>query len=182
MTDAFDDDADLGADEADQPAPPDPPDPSDEPDDESEHGFPIRGYAWGQPIPALDRIPRERWREVMAPLRPMARKSAANAVALGGISAALALVGELEIADAAPQAAALDAPPPRLPAGSPPKHPNASSRQINFRLAAGQYERLVRAAGLYGVRPTTLARMMTVAGVDRALYEARRAHEQEKPW
>ena len=42
------------------------------------------------------------------------------------------------------------------------------------RLGAKEYERLVAAARLFAMRPSTLARVLTVRGVDRALYEEQR--------
>jgi hypothetical protein len=32
-------------------------------------GMPIRGWHYGEPIPNLDQIPKERWRAVLKPLR-----------------------------------------------------------------------------------------------------------------
>jgi hypothetical protein len=46
-----------------------------------------------------------------------------------------------------------------------------ASRQIGVRLRPKQFERLLEAARLYGVRPTTMARMMIVRGTN-ALHDA----------
>ena len=46
-----------------------------------------------------------------------------------------------------------------------------ASRQLGVRLRPEQFERLLEAARLYGVRPTTLARMMIVRGT-KAIQEA----------
>jgi hypothetical protein len=50
-----------------------------------------------------------------------------------------------------------------------------SSRQVNFRLGPEGHSRLVEAAQFYGMRPSTFARLLTVRGVDAALYEKRSA-------
>jgi hypothetical protein len=142
------------------------------------HGFPVSGYQYGQPVPVLRLIPKERWREVMAPLGPAARRAAANSADSEDISVAMALVGELAIADGAGKAAALTSPPPAVPGATPGPHVCRGSRQINFRLGPTQYERLVQAAAIFRMRPTTLARVLTVSGVDRALYEERRARQE----
>jgi hypothetical protein len=130
-------------------------------------GMPIRGWHYGEPIPDLDRIPQEQWREVLAPLRRATRQ-----VAMSGTQrdfrAAAVLVGEL-LADDRPTD--LEEPPP-MPAGAPPAR--GAGRQVNFRLGAAEYERLMAAARLFAMRPATLARVLTVRGVDRALYEERR--------
>jgi hypothetical protein len=69
-------------------------------------GMPIHGWHGGDPVSDLDRMGKERWREVLAPLRHATR--------------------------------------------------------------------LAEAARLFAMRPTTLARVLTVRGVDRALHEHQR--------
>ncbi len=136
-------------------------------------GMPIAGYLGGEPIPHLGRLPRERWRASLEPLMHRTRRRAVSTVrSPEDASVALALVGELELDDGAAVERAQSAPPPRLPAGALPA--TASSRQVNFRLGPREYARLERAAELFAARPTTLARMLTVRGVDRVLYEERR--------
>lgn len=78
-------------------------------------GMPIRGWHYGEPIPDLDRIPQERWREVLAPLRRRTRQVAMSATQ-GDVRAAAILVGELSVDDRSLDAA----PPPGMPAGAPP--------------------------------------------------------------
>jgi hypothetical protein len=46
-----------------------------------------------------------------------------------------------------------------------------TSRQLGIRLRPKHWERLLEAARLYGVRPTTMARMMIVRGTN-AIYDA----------
>jgi hypothetical protein len=46
-----------------------------------------------------------------------------------------------------------------------------ASRQLGLRLRPKQFERLLETARLYGVRPTTMARMMVVRGIN-AIYDA----------
>ena len=141
-----------------------------------EDGIPIHGHHCGEPIPDLRRIPRERWREVLRPLRQRTRRySLASSGSLW--REAVQVVSELDIEDPAPfmaRSAASD--PPRMPAGVAPSR--APARQISFRLDADEYGRLCAAAELYSLRPTTLARVLTTRGVDRALYEERRSREE----
>ncbi len=134
-------------------------------------GMPIHGWDRGEPIPDLDRIPRERWREVLAPLRRSTRESARSRVQ-SDVVAASVVIGELWLADGDARHRAVEAPPPGMPAGSPPLR--GAGRQVSFRLGAEEYERLVTAADLFAMRASTLARVLTVRGVDRALYEASR--------
>jgi hypothetical protein len=136
-------------------------------------GIPISGYCGGEPIPDLNALPQERWLEVLRPLRPSTRSLATSRThSPAAARVALEITGELIIEDATARAAAEEAPPPRMPLGDPPAR--GSSRQISFLLGPGEHARLVEAAELFALRPTTLARVLTVRGVDRALYEARR--------
>jgi hypothetical protein len=130
-------------------------------------GMPIRGWHYGEPIPDLDRIPQERWREVLAPLRRGTRRVAMSGTQRDFRSAAI-LVGELLADDGRVDLGA----PPAMPTGAPPAR--EAGRQVNFRLGATEHDRLVAAARLFAMRPATLARVLTVRGVDRALYEERR--------
>ena len=137
------------------------------------HGdIPITGYNRGEPIPDLRRLPQERWREVLKPLRPFNRRRAvASAATPADASAALALVGGLMLEDPPPGAL-----PPATPMpGQVPAPQRGSSRQVNFRLGPEEHSRLVEAALVYGLRPGTFARLLTVRGVDAAMYEKRRA-------
>ena len=134
-------------------------------------GMPIHGWLRGEPIPNLDRIPQERWREVLAPLRHATRQVARSHTQRDVVAASI-LVGDLWLEDGAARERAVSAPPPGMPAGALPAR--AIAHQVNFRLGAGEYERLVEAAELFAMRPTSLARVLTVRGVDRALHEARR--------
>jgi hypothetical protein len=128
-------------------------------------GMPIRGWHHGEPVPDLDRIPKERWRAVLAPLRPGTRTVAMSGTQRDFIAAAV-LVGDL-LADDGPA----DTAPPAMPAGAPPRR--GAGRQVNFRLGPDEHDRLVAAARLFAMRPTTLARVLTMRGVERALYEER---------
>lgn len=137
------------------------------------HGdIPIRGYNRGEPIPDLSVLPQERWREVLTPLSPYTRQLAKGTV--GSMSDALAaniLVGDLLVTAPAPSLAVAPAPMPRSVADPPAR---GSRRQVNFRLSADEHARLTQAARAFGMRPGALARLLTVRGVDRAVYEERR--------
>jgi hypothetical protein len=134
-------------------------------------GMPISGWHRGEPIPALDRIPQDRWREVLAPLSRATRQFARSASQSDVIAAGI-LIGELSLEDGDARARAEAAPPPPMPAGAPPAR--GDRRQVNFTLGPEEHERLREAARLFAMRPTTLARVLTVRGVERALYEHRR--------
>lgn len=137
--------------------------------------IPIRGYNRGEPVPDLGRLSQDRWREVLLPLGPFTRQLAMSTVAtVADATAAAALVGELSVVAQAPR---LTAPaPPAMPraagagaaAGGGPRH------QVNFRLGPDEHAKLLEAARTFGMRPGTLARVLTVRGVERALYDARR--------
>ena len=133
------------------------------------HGdIPICGYNRGEPVPDLALLPRERWREVLSGLSPYGRQLAKNTVATtdDAIAAGI-LVGDL----------AAESPPPRLSA--PPPMPRAVAEppargprlQVNFRLTPDEHGRQLEAAKAFGMRPAALARLLTVRGVNRALYD-----------
>lgn len=132
----------------------------------------------GKPIPDLSRLPEEQWREALRPLSRYGRIRAQNTAPPQRIMVAMALTGELLLEDDARRARATAAPPAEMPVGEPPpltqRPSDASRRQVNFRLGAGEHARLVEAARLFGMRPSVLARVLTVRGVDRALSDARR--------
>jgi len=134
-------------------------------------GIPITGYYRGEPIPDLDALPQDRWLEVLRPLGHWPRIHAIARVSTPErAQAAREVEGQLLFEEGPPRFE--DEPAPPLPAGAPPPH--GSSHQINFRLGPGEHARLVEAAKLFAMRPTTLARVLTVRGVNRALYEERR--------
>ena len=98
---------------------------------QTDDGIPIRGYYHGEPVPDLRRLPRERWREALRPLR---HGTAGSTVATeADFSAIASLNGKLLLEDGRSRAIG-QAPPPRMPVAD-----------------------------------------LTVRGVDRALYEERRA-------
>jgi hypothetical protein len=80
------------------------------------------------------------------------------------------LVGELILGDAESRAG--HPPPPSAAAGA--TLARGPARQVGFRLGADDYERLRRVARLYGMRPSALARVLTVRGVGLALHDERR--------
>ncbi len=136
-------------------------------------GIPICGHCGGEPIPDLNALAQERWLEVLRPLSPSTRREATSRLhTVAQAHAALEIRGRLWLEDAATKAHAEDAPPPQMPAGAPPAR--GASQQINFRLGPNEHARLVAASKLFAMRPTTLARVLTMRGVERALYEERR--------
>lgn len=134
-------------------------------------GIPITGWYRGEPIPDLNALPQDRWLEVLRPLSHWPRVHAtAGLRTVEQAQQGLMIKGQLLIEDGRP--AALEGPPPRMPSGAPPAR--GASRQVNFRMGPQEHARLVEAARLFAMRPTALARTLTIRGVDRALYEQRR--------
>lgn len=133
--------------------------------------IPITGYNRGEPIPDLRRLPQARWREALRPLSGFTRQlSVGSAATPAEAQSAFVLLGELMLEDR-PASALPPAPRVPGPAAAPAR---GSSRQVNFRLGPEEHARLVEAARLYGLRPGAFARVLTVRGVDAALYEERR--------
>jgi hypothetical protein len=136
-------------------------------------GMPITGYYRGEPIPDLDALPQDRWLEVLRPLSFWPRTHAVSRVStLERAQAALEVKGQLLLEDGRRSRSLDDGPPPPLPAGAPP--PRGTSHQVNFRLGPAEHANLLEAARLFAMRPTALARVLTVRGVHSALYEERR--------
>lgn len=100
-----------------------------------------------------------------------ARKRSARLRTVEQAREAGVIKGQLIQEDPAPHARDALRAAPRMPAGAPPPR---GGRQIKFRLGPQEHARLVEAAKLFAMRPATLARTLTVRGVERALYEERR--------
>jgi len=143
-------------------------------DDSCSHdGNPIRGYYFGEPVPDLNALPRERWPDVLRPLRERTQRRAVSGLhSKEAVVAGQILVSDLMMEHTAARTRAREAAPPRMPRGAPPTR--GSLRQVNFRLGPDEHARLLEAARLFGMPPTTLARVLTVRGIDAALYEQRR--------
>ena len=121
-------------------------------------------------IPDLNAIPREEWKAALKPLCEMDRRKAVGWIrgSMETVNEGIALIGYLMLEDPPP---IRDIPTPSLPAGprgveAPPRH-----RAVSFRLSTSQYARLHTLAEALAMKPTTLARMMVVRGVDQALRE-----------
>lgn len=142
--------------------------------DEERYGFPIVTHYDGEPVPALSDIPRDRWEDVLLPLRSRTRMASLTYLrTVDDAQAAFAVVGGLpERSDAQARAAAQGVIPRLPPRGPLPER--RAGRQVGFRLGLEDHARLTEAAGLFGVRPATLARILAVRGVNAALAEERR--------
>lgn len=133
----------------------------------------ILGRTGGEPIPDLGRLPPEQWKAALRPLTVPARRYAlAEAPSRPEIDG-LVLQAELEFEDWEREAnlresveSGVSIPAPSIPRA-------ARGRQINFRLGPTGAEQLDRAAALLGMKPTTLARALTINGVGRILFENR---------
>jgi hypothetical protein len=124
---------------------------------------------FGDPVPDLKRIPRERWPDALALVSSEARAVAGQAF-LGDPEATMYIV-QLD----------LELPPARWkPATPAPSIPAARvrgagggefGRQLNVRLRPDDHEALARAARLFAMTPTQLARTFIVDGARQALAE-----------
>ena len=123
-------------------------------------------------IPDLSKLPQDQWLDALRPLSFHDRIRAQNTLPQHKVGFAIALVGELMSDERAARVGPIPAPPIPIPVGDPP--PRGPRRQVNFRLGPGEHARLLDVAGMFAMRPNTLARLLVVRGVDRALRDARR--------
>jgi hypothetical protein len=142
----------------------------------SEHDEPIptRGKMGAYPVPDLSRLPRERWAEALRQVPFAVREKAAWTLGdLKTITEAGVLAREIEAQEQDRRKAARDAIafPGPLPGGrgALPRRPRY--QQVNFRLLRGQHERLCEAAAMLGMKPTQLARTLTLRGVAQVIAE-----------
>lgn len=139
--------------------------------------YPVKGWLLGEPLPDLDRLPRARWREVLAPLSSRARDWTIRRVAPENIVAAVELDLELagedeERREAMRRVAARGQSLPE------PRVARTVARQLNLKVSAEQMVDLRRLAEMLSLRPTQLARMLVLSGVRRMLYEEGRRAPQ----
>jgi len=138
--------------------------------------YPVKGWLLGEPLPDLDRLPRARWREVLAPLSSRARDWTIRRVAPENIVAAveldLELAGEDEKRREAMRRVAA-----RGQSLPEPRVARTVARQLNLKVSAEQMADL-RLAEMLSLRPTQLARMLVLSGVRRMLYEEGRRAPQ----
>lgn len=134
------------------PAPPDPP----------------RGYPW------LADLPREEWRAALEQVPSHLQRFAWGNSGLStfeDLSEVQQLLGIILVentfrrSDAGPRSSVLPAPDLPPLAGPEPR------RQVNVRLGDGDHARLQRAASRNAMRPTALARLLIVRGVNSLLVE-----------
>jgi hypothetical protein len=136
-------------------------------------GIPITGWFKGEPIPDLNALPQDRWMEVLRPLSHWPRTHAtATLRTVDEARVAATIKGRLLLEGRPRGIGPVEDAPPRMPDGAPPAR--GAGRQINFRLGPDEHARLAEAAELFAMRPTALARVLTMRGVNRVLYEERR--------
>lgn len=147
--------------------------------------FPITGHHWGQPLPDLRLIDRERWVDALAPLEKPSRIVALSNCHMHELDDEMVGVFvELMLRDG--QRSRLKAeefhratPPPAGRVESKDvirerRRYAAGGRQINLRFGPEDYRSLARAADEHGLKPTQLARLLVVNGLRRIEYERRR--------
>src|SRR2546423_8025823 len=141
--------------------------------------FPIRSWYRGEPVPALRKIDRSRWREAVTPLSHGARMEGAQAAPKRGVldpEDAMILVTKMELEDGG-RRTALGRVAERPPTQTPPRASTGevrNTRQMNVRLSLRQFAELATAAALLGMKPTQLARQFILAGTGPVLYQHRR--------
>jgi len=144
------------------------------PDDRED--FPIIQTGLYTSMPDLARIPKERWREALAPFSPIARRNAVRTLRDPKEQFdAMLIAGDCAKADAEARArmgrATEDV---RIPAPAPEaRRGPRRTHQVNVRLYPRDFDRLARAAGVLAATPTELARILIVRGTARVLDEAR---------
>jgi hypothetical protein len=141
---------------------------------------PVSGRHGIHPVVDLNRVPEDRWVEVLLRFDPSTYKIALarfNPPDQATVRRAMAAVGRamLESAARAPHVPPdAWAHPPGLPTPEPRSaRARRGRRQVNFRLGPDHYRKLVRAAELMSMTPTRLAGLLVVRGVDQILREAR---------
>jgi hypothetical protein len=124
-------------------------------------------------VPDLAAIAESQWAAVLAEVPSDMRWKAMDRLPLERRTKALEIVLEVGEAEDRRRKAARDemAFPHPLPGGSGPLPARRPERQVAFRLRAEQYDDLVEAAHIVGLKPAQLARMMTVRGVAQVLHE-----------
>lgn len=126
-------------------------------------------FRWnGHAIPDLAQIDERDWVGVLKTLRRPIQAVAVN-TAPGGVSNYL--YNHMALFDRPPPISKAVERAVSSPLGVPsPKVPGRPRRrQVNFRIEHDEYDRLREAARRLGVRPTELARLFTMSGVNRAL-------------
>ena len=151
---------------------------SDVPVADEQAGYPVMEWYQGQPVPNLNEIEQDRWREVLTPLTQPVRNAAARRVA-GSLEASrqagiLAVTLDLEDGAREQEMRQRAARPHTLPAPAARDALESASRQVNFRISSRQHERLAEAAQRIGAKPGQLARLLTMRGIEHMLWEERR--------
>jgi len=118
-------------------------------------------------LPRLEDLPRAEWPSVLKPLTARDRYRAAHRVTAELFSEAIVLAAELDLVDVPVHAQVVEGAPVPGVDVTPPLR--TSPRQVSFRIADKEDARLRRAAGLVGLRPAQLARLLVLRGVDGLL-------------
>ena len=144
--------------------------------------WPVASW-WGpNPVPDLSQIPRERWRDALRDTAPEARRVSQSRIEptdyafFTGIEMDLLGEDEAEHDRVGHNLAWPDALPvaQRLPR-RPRRRTRPPGRQVNFRLEDRNFDALELAASELEMRPTALARLLTMRGLRGLERERRRA-------
>ena len=120
-------------------------------------------------FPRLERLPRAEWRAALEPLSVRDRYRVAHRVPAELFSDAIVLAAELDAAEVPVHARVVKgATVPRVDIAPPLR---STPRQVSFRITESEHARLERAAGLVGLRPAQLARLLVLRGADGLVRE-----------
>jgi hypothetical protein len=130
------------------------------------------------PVLDLSQVPEDQWVDALVHFHPSTYHMSADTVGFERVGKALAAAGRAELDRAAKRERPRAKPeswwfPPGLPTPEIGPAPTRRRRQVNFRLRAAQYDDLAEAAELMNMRPTQLAGLLVVRGVDQILREAK---------
>lgn len=141
--------------------------------------WPICTWHGPHPVPDLNAVPRQRWEEALRDAHPQVRRMCVQHLPPQEWAFATAI--EIEIAGEARDVGAAVARrlawPDGLPTVQAPRRPRPRppGRQVNFRLDDRNSKALDVAAASLGMRPTALARLLTLRGLRGIERERRRA-------
>jgi hypothetical protein len=137
----------------------------------------LEGTHYSYPVLDLNQVPEEHWADALTHFHPSTYTASAETVGLERVGRAIAAGARAELNRAGQRSRRRAKPeswwfPPGLPTPDVSRPAHRRRRQVNFRLGHAQYDQLADAAKLMSMRPTQLASLLVVRGVDQILREA----------